>query len=57
MSPAGPAGFALLLPPKLTALCVLVLPLTRSLALVLPKYSEHFIQAKLGDDIKQAMCE
>ncbi|XP_051916196.1 voltage-dependent calcium channel subunit alpha-2/delta-1 isoform X2 [Hippocampus zosterae] len=26
-----------------------------SLALVLPKYSEHFIQAKLGDDIKQAM--
>uniref|UniRef100_A0A671YA16 Calcium voltage-gated channel auxiliary subunit alpha2delta 1 n=1 Tax=Sparus aurata TaxID=8175 RepID=A0A671YA16_SPAAU len=28
-----------------------------SLALVLPKYSEHFIQAKLGDDMKQAMCE
>lgn len=28
-----------------------------SLALVLPKYSEHFIQAKLGDDIKQAMCK
>ncbi|XP_061891819.1 voltage-dependent calcium channel subunit alpha-2/delta-1-like [Entelurus aequoreus] len=26
-----------------------------SLALALPKYSEHFIQAKLGDDIKQAM--
>uniref|UniRef100_A0A3B4YC66 Calcium voltage-gated channel auxiliary subunit alpha2delta 1 n=1 Tax=Seriola lalandi dorsalis TaxID=1841481 RepID=A0A3B4YC66_SERLL len=26
-----------------------------SLALVLPKYSEHFIQAKLGDDMKQAM--
>uniref|UniRef100_A0A3Q0T4U4 Calcium voltage-gated channel auxiliary subunit alpha2delta 1 n=1 Tax=Amphilophus citrinellus TaxID=61819 RepID=A0A3Q0T4U4_AMPCI len=26
-----------------------------SLALVLPKYSEHFIQAKLGEDIKQAM--
>ncbi|KAM4618751.1 voltage-dependent calcium channel subunit alpha-2/delta-1 [Polymixia lowei] len=26
-----------------------------SLALVLPKYSEHFIQAKLGNDIKQAM--
>ncbi|KAM9754152.1 voltage-dependent calcium channel subunit alpha-2/delta-1 [Menidia menidia] len=24
-----------------------------SLALVLPKYSEHFIQAKLGEDIKQ----
>uniref|UniRef100_A0A8C5GXR5 Voltage-dependent calcium channel subunit alpha-2/delta-1-like n=1 Tax=Gouania willdenowi TaxID=441366 RepID=A0A8C5GXR5_GOUWI len=24
-----------------------------SLALVLPKYSEHFIQAKLGDDMKQ----
>uniref|UniRef100_A0A3P9JZ52 Calcium voltage-gated channel auxiliary subunit alpha2delta 1 n=1 Tax=Oryzias latipes TaxID=8090 RepID=A0A3P9JZ52_ORYLA len=28
-----------------------------SLALVLPKYSELFIQAKLGDDIKEAMCE
>uniref|UniRef100_A0A7N8X3N6 Calcium voltage-gated channel auxiliary subunit alpha2delta 1 n=1 Tax=Mastacembelus armatus TaxID=205130 RepID=A0A7N8X3N6_9TELE len=28
-----------------------------SLALVLPKYSEHFIQAKMGDDMKQAMCE
>lgn len=28
-----------------------------SLALALPKYSEHFIQAKLGDDMKQAMCE
>uniref|UniRef100_A0A3Q3AP12 Calcium voltage-gated channel auxiliary subunit alpha2delta 1 n=1 Tax=Kryptolebias marmoratus TaxID=37003 RepID=A0A3Q3AP12_KRYMA len=28
-----------------------------SLALVLPKYSEHFIQAQLGDDIKQAICE
>lgn len=28
-----------------------------SLALVLPKYSEQFIQAKLGDDIKEAMCE
>ncbi|CAG13025.1 unnamed protein product, partial [Tetraodon nigroviridis] len=28
-----------------------------SLALALPKYSEHFIQAKLGDDIKQAMSE
>ncbi|PWA14239.1 hypothetical protein CCH79_00012293 [Gambusia affinis] len=28
-----------------------------SLALVLPKYSENFIQAKLGDDIKQAICE
>uniref|UniRef100_A0A3Q2VAP1 Calcium voltage-gated channel auxiliary subunit alpha2delta 1 n=1 Tax=Haplochromis burtoni TaxID=8153 RepID=A0A3Q2VAP1_HAPBU len=28
---------------------------TDYLALVLPKYSEHFIQAKLGDDIKQAM--
>ncbi|KAF7224576.1 transcript variant X1 [Nothobranchius furzeri] len=28
-----------------------------SLALVLPKYSEHFIQAKLGEDIKQAICE
>ncbi|CAJ1056749.1 voltage-dependent calcium channel subunit alpha-2/delta-1 [Xyrichtys novacula] len=27
-----------------------------SLALVLPKYSEHFIQAKLGDDMKEAMC-
>ncbi|XP_045894123.1 voltage-dependent calcium channel subunit alpha-2/delta-1 isoform X5 [Micropterus dolomieu] len=27
-----------------------------SLALALPKYSEHFIQAKLGDDMKQAMC-
>ncbi|XP_044050714.1 voltage-dependent calcium channel subunit alpha-2/delta-1 isoform X4 [Siniperca chuatsi] len=26
-----------------------------SLALALPKYSEHFIQAKLGDDMKQAM--
>uniref|UniRef100_A0A8C6P1Z4 Calcium voltage-gated channel auxiliary subunit alpha2delta 1 n=1 Tax=Nothobranchius furzeri TaxID=105023 RepID=A0A8C6P1Z4_NOTFU len=26
-----------------------------SLALVLPKYSEHFIQAKLGEDIKQAI--
>uniref|UniRef100_A0A3B3D872 Calcium voltage-gated channel auxiliary subunit alpha2delta 1 n=1 Tax=Oryzias melastigma TaxID=30732 RepID=A0A3B3D872_ORYME len=26
-----------------------------SLALVLPKYSEQFIQAKLGDDIKEAM--
>ncbi|XP_017261569.1 voltage-dependent calcium channel subunit alpha-2/delta-1 isoform X3 [Kryptolebias marmoratus] len=26
-----------------------------SLALVLPKYSEHFIQAQLGDDIKQAI--
>ncbi|XP_015252739.1 PREDICTED: voltage-dependent calcium channel subunit alpha-2/delta-1-like [Cyprinodon variegatus] len=26
-----------------------------SLALVLPKYSENFIQAKLGDDIKQAI--
>uniref|UniRef100_A0A8C4I4N7 Calcium voltage-gated channel auxiliary subunit alpha2delta 1 n=1 Tax=Dicentrarchus labrax TaxID=13489 RepID=A0A8C4I4N7_DICLA len=26
-----------------------------SLALVLPKYSEHFIQAKLGDDMKEAM--
>ncbi|XP_068595706.1 voltage-dependent calcium channel subunit alpha-2/delta-1 [Brachionichthys hirsutus] len=26
-----------------------------SLALVLPKYSEHFIQAKLGNDMKQAM--
>lgn len=31
--------------------------LSYSLALVLPKYSEHFIQAKLGDDMKQAMCE
>uniref|UniRef100_A0A3P9CX97 Calcium voltage-gated channel auxiliary subunit alpha2delta 1 n=1 Tax=Maylandia zebra TaxID=106582 RepID=A0A3P9CX97_9CICH len=30
---------------------------TDYLALVLPKYSEHFIQAKLGDDIKQAMME
>ncbi|KAM4553318.1 voltage-dependent calcium channel subunit alpha-2/delta-1 [Fundulus diaphanus] len=28
-----------------------------SLALVLPKYSENFIQAKLGDTIKQAICE
>uniref|UniRef100_UPI003AAE5D00 voltage-dependent calcium channel subunit alpha-2/delta-1 n=1 Tax=Centroberyx gerrardi TaxID=166262 RepID=UPI003AAE5D00 len=28
-----------------------------SLALVLPKYSEHFIQAKHNDDIKQATCE
>lgn len=28
-----------------------------SLALVLPKYSEHFIQAKLGNEMKQAMCE
>ncbi|XP_071376072.1 voltage-dependent calcium channel subunit alpha-2/delta-1 [Centroberyx affinis] len=28
-----------------------------SLALVLPKYSEHFIQAKHDDDIKQATCE
>uniref|UniRef100_A0A3B5AGV2 Calcium voltage-gated channel auxiliary subunit alpha2delta 1 n=1 Tax=Stegastes partitus TaxID=144197 RepID=A0A3B5AGV2_9TELE len=28
-----------------------------SLALVLPKYSENFIQAKLGDDMIQAMCE
>uniref|UniRef100_A0A672GP82 Calcium voltage-gated channel auxiliary subunit alpha2delta 1 n=1 Tax=Salarias fasciatus TaxID=181472 RepID=A0A672GP82_SALFA len=26
-----------------------------SLALVLPKYSEHFIQAKLGDDMTQAV--
>lgn len=26
-----------------------------SLALVLPKYSEHFIQAKLGNDIQQAI--
>uniref|UniRef100_A0A8C5CG44 Calcium voltage-gated channel auxiliary subunit alpha2delta 1 n=1 Tax=Gadus morhua TaxID=8049 RepID=A0A8C5CG44_GADMO len=28
-----------------------------SLALVLPKYSEHFIQAKLGNDIEEAKCE
>lgn len=28
-----------------------------SLALVLPKYSEHFIQAQLGNDLKQAICE
>uniref|UniRef100_A0A8D3BZ29 Calcium voltage-gated channel auxiliary subunit alpha2delta 1 n=1 Tax=Scophthalmus maximus TaxID=52904 RepID=A0A8D3BZ29_SCOMX len=28
-----------------------------SLALALPKYSEHFIQAKLGDDMKLATCE
>ncbi|CAG5958109.1 unnamed protein product, partial [Menidia menidia] len=28
-----------------------------SLALVLPKYSEHFIQAKLGEDIKQVTCD
>ncbi|XP_044050713.1 voltage-dependent calcium channel subunit alpha-2/delta-1 isoform X3 [Siniperca chuatsi] len=28
-----------------------------SLALALPKYSEHFIQAKLGDDMKQAMWQ
>lgn len=28
-----------------------------SLALALPKYSEHFIQAKLGDDMKHATCE
>uniref|UniRef100_A0A7N8YN54 Calcium voltage-gated channel auxiliary subunit alpha2delta 1 n=1 Tax=Mastacembelus armatus TaxID=205130 RepID=A0A7N8YN54_9TELE len=31
--------------------------LVKTLALVLPKYSEHFIQAKMGDDMKQAMCE
>uniref|UniRef100_A0A3B4AHX6 VWFA domain-containing protein n=1 Tax=Periophthalmus magnuspinnatus TaxID=409849 RepID=A0A3B4AHX6_9GOBI len=28
-----------------------------SLALVLPKYSEHFIQARIGNDIQQAMGE
>ncbi|KAM9375801.1 voltage-dependent calcium channel subunit alpha-2/delta-1 [Pholidichthys leucotaenia] len=28
-----------------------------SLALVLPKYSEHFIQANLGENINQAMCD
>uniref|UniRef100_A0AAQ4RFA8 Calcium voltage-gated channel auxiliary subunit alpha2delta 1 n=1 Tax=Gasterosteus aculeatus aculeatus TaxID=481459 RepID=A0AAQ4RFA8_GASAC len=28
-----------------------------SLALALPRYSEHFIQAKLGDDLKNAICK
>ncbi|XP_033941924.1 voltage-dependent calcium channel subunit alpha-2/delta-1 [Pseudochaenichthys georgianus] len=28
-----------------------------SLALALPKYSEHFIQANLGDDTNKAMCK
>jgi len=28
-----------------------------SLALVLPEYSLHYIEANLGNTIKQAMCE
>lgn len=40
-----------------TVFFILLLASPHSLALVLPKYSEHFIQAKLGDDMQQVMCE